>query len=365
MISPKYKRADVELQFNWIFILIAGAVILLVFFGVTQSLRKGSQENIELDVGTDLRTALIGIKVGKSSTTIPIPTVGMALGCDGLKVGSLQSLRLGPTFGPKQIQGNFLQAWSHDWSAPMQLDNFLYLSSARVKYLFVEDSAGLMRELVESLPSVNGKLVEDCEALEAELPSTTLELKVVQFDLSGGSFTDVCDLPDSFLGRREATSNVVIAPSSAIILDEALQRGDLYIADLRTLSAGEEPSYFRRAYIGEAPVYGAIFSTDPAQFDCMYYLALGNAAMILQNYITRLELISQTQIDTSCRSEYTASISSGGNGELHELKTIFEQIANKECGHEGQDPCRDFYLYIDELENRNQKLQELSCPSIY
>ncbi|PIN68547.1 hypothetical protein COV93_09025, partial [Candidatus Woesearchaeota archaeon CG11_big_fil_rev_8_21_14_0_20_43_8] len=85
------KRGVVDLQFNWIFVLIAGAVILAIFFAVANSLKQSSDDKIDLEVSTDLKSILIGAKVSTdSSNVIPIPSSDITIEADGIKVGALQ-----------------------------------------------------------------------------------------------------------------------------------------------------------------------------------------------------------------------------------------------------------------------------------
>ena len=358
-------RAQLEIQFNWIFVLIAGGVILIMFFGVTRSLQQGSEAQVQVDVSSDLRTTLVGVKVGRSSTTIPVPPVGLTLDCDGLKVGTTQGLLLGPTFGPRRLRGTSIMAWSHDWDIPMRVENFLYLSSPQVKYIFIRNPGAefLVDELVGSLPPIDTEVVDSCEDLDALNPSSQFDLHVIQFDMRGSDedpalpdaspVDDLCAIPKKFYSQNREVVETYIQPdtSAPADLEEAMHAGYVFLRD-------QDGFLVHSAYLGDATVYGALFSAGPQLFSCMNVKAFENAGIVLENTKRRLETIFNEGLPagSSCLDAYQSILTN----ELVHLQDDIDGLLA------GQDiPAQTVFQDRDALERQNSQLQFLSCPTIY
>ena len=63
------KRAQVEVQFNWIYVMILGAIILAVFFGISLKMKASSNQETNLLLKSNLATILGGMK-GVTSTSV-------------------------------------------------------------------------------------------------------------------------------------------------------------------------------------------------------------------------------------------------------------------------------------------------------
>jgi len=57
------KKGVIEVQFNWIFILIIGAIILFFFFSIVKTQKTVSEKKISTTVRRDIRAILTGAGV--------------------------------------------------------------------------------------------------------------------------------------------------------------------------------------------------------------------------------------------------------------------------------------------------------------
>ena len=99
------KRGAVEIQFNWIFILIIGALILTFFFAIAQKQKQLSERRLGADISSELDLLFTG--QGVSSNTISvmnIPNVPIKVSCDDYTLFNVPR-RLGNTiiFSPQEI----------------------------------------------------------------------------------------------------------------------------------------------------------------------------------------------------------------------------------------------------------------------
>ncbi|MBI4439388.1 hypothetical protein HY638_00280 [Candidatus Woesearchaeota archaeon] len=172
------KKGDVTIQFNWILVLIAGAVILVFFAGVIRFASKSSEDKTNLVVLNALGSISSSIKSGqnldKPIESIPeaeikyecvAPSCSCSLGIGG------RALDLDPTlivFAPSRMETPTLLAKSLSWESPFWVANFLYITSTSIRYVFVYDGSSLeLKELImENLPSRLKK--EEIDVADAE-----------------------------------------------------------------------------------------------------------------------------------------------------------------------------------------------------
>ncbi len=161
------KKAQIELQFNWIFILIAGAAILFFFFTLISQQRTVSEERLQRDVTRIIENIFVGAGVSektKNLVAIP-PQYEFYFTCDDEKdvrefgiVGSDAHLELPqePIFAPGKIQASRLITWSLPIQLPYKVADILMVTAPTIKYVVVaEEGDRFARELEKDVrPSV-------------------------------------------------------------------------------------------------------------------------------------------------------------------------------------------------------------------
>lgn len=151
-----YKKGAVEIQFNWIFIIIAGSVLLMFFVKVAGDYKSKSETEIATEVLDKIGSiASTGQLSSKSSSLIEVKGLELQTGCEaatcnqygcsaefdfeGRGLPAPTWMELEPVFASKYIRGGKLIMRSLDWNAPYKVTNFLYLTSADHKFVFVYD----------------------------------------------------------------------------------------------------------------------------------------------------------------------------------------------------------------------------------
>ena len=138
------KKGVIEVQFNWIFILVAGALILTLFVGLVQKQGTISNQKRDVDIRGKLNTILVSAKQSVGTQfVISIPKTEITFGCNGYSVGGTNPFQLGESFSPSMIKSsdNTLVLQSLDWSVPYRISNFQYILTPDVRYVITPDSA--------------------------------------------------------------------------------------------------------------------------------------------------------------------------------------------------------------------------------
>jgi hypothetical protein len=71
-----------ELQFHWIFVLIAGALILSFFFMVANKQKNLSQDRLQLTLATEIENIFTGAIISRGTAQkMPTPPQGITFEC--------------------------------------------------------------------------------------------------------------------------------------------------------------------------------------------------------------------------------------------------------------------------------------------
>src|SRR3989338_6564442 len=151
-----YKKGVIEVQFNWVFIIIIGAVILAFFVSMSMKQKGASEEKLSITIAEHMKTILTSAEVTERSVNlITVPNKDITYECGtGFSVSSMASFNPKIIFAPSPLksQSQKLITWSLDWNVPFRVTNFLYLTSPDILYILVHDF-GNVDEKCPTIPS--------------------------------------------------------------------------------------------------------------------------------------------------------------------------------------------------------------------
>ncbi len=273
-----------ELEFHWIFIMIAGALILVFFFTLAQKLRTVSEENRILDVSRELDHVFsAAISAKRVSQQVSLPKGGISFECSQVcdcyfRLGSkTTSFKDSMIFAPNKLVSNTAQVWAFDWKLPYRITNFLFISEPSLQYVFVADpqqphSRALQQKLAQDIPQT----IHATFVTPHELPQQPLgQTRIVYLGIPPPA-TPLLGLPDSF--RTTQVSGLFI---------NAEQRKLVFYTQ-----RNQELISTEATYAGDAAVYAAIFTTDPQVYSCGMTRALAKAAHITEVYAARAQALT-------------------------------------------------------------------------
>ncbi len=147
------KRGIVSVQFNWIFVLVAGGLILagtVTFILMNRDVNEKQDYSEALE---SIKTFITGAYASKGKS-LALPLNGLVMTYDE------SQLRLGGSviseymlFAPHLIKGEKLLIWSDDFSVPYLVTNVAYMTTPQVRYVFVYDDSPLSLKLLHELNS--------------------------------------------------------------------------------------------------------------------------------------------------------------------------------------------------------------------
>jgi len=143
------KKAQLQLTFNWIYILIAGVVILLFFVGIILKGQTVAEQSLEQDIVRIVESILIGAGVSENTKNF-IDVSGLTdyileFKCEddfaslGIKGGAFKEIPIEPVFAPLELRTSGLILWSVPYELPFKVIDLLMATSVNTKYFVVGD----------------------------------------------------------------------------------------------------------------------------------------------------------------------------------------------------------------------------------
>jgi len=147
------KKAMIEVQFNWIFILIVGTLILLFFIGLTSWIREYQEKQMAGSAMDNIKTMLTTTQMNpQTAQPLSIPDIELQFTCDTecsnagcpsnfqfVGVGIPRETEVDVIFAPEVFRGNNLHVWTQEWRMPYKVTNFQYISNDQMWFYLVYD----------------------------------------------------------------------------------------------------------------------------------------------------------------------------------------------------------------------------------
>ena len=342
--GTKMHKKGVEIQFNWIFILIVGAIILTFFIVIVQKQRQYTEEGIAETMQSDLQTIFTSSQVSiRTASIIEISPQIVEFKCEqgtsGFRIGNQNIIGFPYSFAPDKIKSdrNTISAYAYDWSVPYRATNFLYVTSPDVRYVLVgsSDDTKLIDDLLP--PRYIEKDGKQRLFMNKEITTPELLSSVKNQNNYKAKFVFI-----NQQGLEEIDDSFEDSDVSAINININEMKIDFY-----KKSSGNTSIFERQiGYLGEAGILAAIFAEDSYMYECGMNNAFQKLVAVSDIYYKRTE---QLKLTGKCESLYAESM------------TVILNIGTG-AGNKNYDTID---LDSQELEGYNEDIQENSCPVIY
>ena len=337
-------KAQLATQFAWIFILVAGAIILIFFISIVFKQKAISQTKLSAEVLTQLETILTGSGLSSgTSNIIDTPEIHMELICDESGFSQYVVNNIDgpenfpqPIFASDTIKGKQLLTWALEFSTPFKITNFLYLSDPNIKYVFINPNPEITRAFPDEFTSEITSAIDYIETSgfhKIRLVFSTQDPTTLQ-------------LPKQLQDKDLDVSAVRLASGTATFYKRS---------DKSLVTEGSFP-YLDQPKIDMPSLFGAIFSQDLTSYECNMKKAFRKMSLVAAIYADReanLKRNFQQRPTVYCVPEYyTGSIASLAEDSIQCSSDIRSCIGTIE-----ED--------ISEIERNQNSLVRHSCPLIY
>jgi len=346
------KRAAIEVQFNWIFVLIVGALILVFFINISNAQRKNAEQTLAFELLSKVDLIMSGaLTIPKTGQIFDMPNIDFNTECN--RISTLGVSRQFPdriVFAPDTLKGKKLIVWSQDWNVPYKVTNFLYMTTSNVRYVVVanaDEQAQFQKaeEFISSLPDNITKEVGNL-SLDGIKDRNNYKIKLIflrdSFPLEYDKLKNL-QLPD-FIKKmpNSAVSGVYIDKTSPPT------KVRFIIKEGNNLNFDGEPIPIYK----DPMIFGAVFAENKEEFNCSITKAFKKLHYVSEVYAKREDaLISAYGQSTmeECKSPVTRANS--------EINAIANAALDKEIETISEN---ESIVY-----NNNQMALKASCAPIY
>ena len=333
-----------EIQFNWIFVLIAGAVILLFFTVILVKQKNISEISAKNNVLKSIELIITSASVTIDTTKIEnIPNLNVQVECNRVSVGGIskqyQSLIL---FAPDTIMGGKLIWQTMPFNGPYRATNLLYMTGPQVRYILIGNSQ-LARQINKSLPSNLMKEFYEIIPISIE-DKNNYKVKFVVFDN--------IDLNKINLGNLQ---NMQDSDVTAVRVDGDSSHGQIEFYEKNNFawdSKGESN------YLGISSLIGAVYSDTLEAYECNMKTIFSKLTLVNSIYKSKTE---EMRAEISGKRQDCKNIYENA---LIQLTSISRSSAKLENSLDSNEITK-ISTASRELLDKNKEAQRLSCPLIY
>lgn len=340
MNSSRRRRAAIQVQFTWIFALVAGAVILLFFVMFIGKWVKSSEQTFCADVREQLTTVFAGAQTSLGTmNNISIPNLDIQFDCTGYNLPCRESFGNNIIFSPERIQGHALITYALGWDMPYRSANMFYLTQPEARYIFIKPGVNEFYDLMPD--AVNKELVSKGDAADLKKQNSPHVRVVVQhsastLDLDIGALNSLDDDVLSVIGIEIGTE------LNKVTYFEQDSEGSQKFNPTATFEV-----------VGEEALLGAVFSGNSELFECTLNRALERYQYVTEVYLYRADNLTSANLPKTCTDRYKDAFD-----KLDEL--LGDILTYASSGSPGSITTR-----IEEISALNNQLKLFSCPTLY
>ncbi|MBN1386378.1 hypothetical protein JW968_05395 [Candidatus Woesearchaeota archaeon] len=340
------KKGVIELQFNWIFVLVVGAVILVFFLSIVYKQKASSEIKLAGTLLSDFEAILSGSKVStRTSHLLEIPNVDISFSCSDCnclyRIGDVtKSYGDKAIFAPGRIKGRQMVIWSYDFNVPFRVTNLLYVASPEMKYVIAYSGGEESRDfrlaslLNATLPNNLDKVVVPLEQVPSVINNNYYKSRFIFFNANPSP------LHESFQGY-DVTAVRVDIPSGTTLDVSGSAKFFSSVSD--TFVETEIVPFF-----GKAGLLAVLFSEDPESYNCnmdQVMERLNHVGDVYRQRIVELRSFAQSG-NQNCLIYYNPSLVVGVDG----------------FNEDAMDRIKGMYTA---MKNNNDQAQLYSCPLLY
>ena len=334
------KKGQVQMQFNWIYVAIVGAIILAVFVNIAVGIKNQANDQLAGDALTyfdEIFTSVQASENTENSIVLPGLDLEVATYADNCYEYSIRGSDIGrrPTeytslFSPNLIKTRIL-SYSLGWDVPFRVNYFLYLTSPEIVYVSVGNNV-----VSEELP----------EHLDMETSNYNEFENENYYKVKFFSTTKKAD--DAYL--NPSVNKLKDEDVSAIYINEGEKSITWYNKDKDTFVESG-----KTYYLDEPTLIAAIYSENLDSYECNMRKALerlNKFSTILKNRITEIKSSDLLPLCTSASYDNAADL----------LSQLSDATKDFDVSSESFNKISSIR---DQLQQINTDINKRSCPTVY
>jgi hypothetical protein len=356
MRSVYSKKGISSQQFHWLFVLVAGGIILLFFITIIMAGKQSSENKLAISMMNSFDAIFAGSKASDNTLTIldAPPNTAIEFVCDRdgyseLAIGSTTASKHNSNkiiFAKKTTEGRQYVLFTRSINVPFKVDNALYITDLHTKYFVLDDPR---------YPSY-------ADAIMKILPANVTKEKINDVSaIAPGGFREVVIITFSGLGQLSLSRDFQkIKVTGLSITPTTANRGAVSSSLKPPGQSRFRPSAGTQYYYGSAMLLGAIFSEDGDYYECAVKKLYKKLAVATQLYVARSQLLSESIQTGVCQAVYLDAVNA-----FDDLKEITEGRGSLTPDDINSQQILQIEEYATILKNLNEQVELHSCPLLY
>ncbi len=298
------RDGQIQIGFNWIFVLIAGAVILLFFAGIIVKQKSVAESQLNQEVVSLLDSIFVAAQAADKTTTVlplrGLETEVLEFDCEeGVSYFSIEGSgfreenAVDPLFAPAEVRGDRLFLMSLPYDFPYKVADFLMITDPNHRYVVV----GTFTPFVEEFLNQTEGFTVDYAIDSFEGVTVAKEDTVRVVDTDGGFVVNGGSVPGVFSSLEDGrVSAVSFTPSNVRYYQKKGNTWSLLGESPLLLSGGKR----------DAAKYAAIFAENDAVYWCGMEKMLKRMGFVSQVYVGKAkEMVTfyDTEEEFLCKSD--------------------------------------------------------------
>lgn len=320
-------KKAISQMFTWIFIIIAGSLILIFFirFAFQQTQIFGQKGSVELIASLEDQLEAFSVSEQSSKSVSLGYNTEVEFTCDQIVNENIPKRTNLLIFAPSKIKGKNLLTWTLNWEFPFSIANVYYIASEQSRYLLIYDKESFSQVASFNFPDFFSLQKINYDNLNLDdLAQNTRNLQ----NLNLIYFTQL---------KRPAEIFKKFTNTKVNIVQVDLKENQIKIF--------HPDGSFTASYFLEQPIlYGAIFG--PENFECVKNKAMERLDLLTQVYSQKAVHLSTKTEMPLCRAKY------------YEIKGSLDLLKDA-------DSKQLLYELKDKVKTQNKALQKNACPTIY
>lgn len=365
-MRPKLKKkAQVEVTFNWIYVIIAGAVILLFFAGLVVKQKLSAEETLAFDV-VRITDSIINAGGVAEKTKNIVDISGLKdyvlyFDCQD-KVGKLgvrersasQENNIDPIFSPTEISGKKLILWSLPYRLPFKVTDLIIISSESTKYYLLGNDDDFVNELMNATNEFNREYVREADYNKINLGGN---FQVRFIDTDGLKIKENEPVPDKLKKMDDDKVTAVsfnTQQSITYFQKEKDHWKKLNPNAINIISSGGKK---------DAAKYAAIFSANPESYECNMQKAFERMKYVAEVYALKAKEVSDYYVQHQSLEEGACYSLYKDGGDV--LGAVASHRAQAQSCSSPLKICTGLIQSASALNLLNEELQDNNCLTIY
>ncbi|MBI4438775.1 hypothetical protein HY640_02495 [Candidatus Woesearchaeota archaeon] len=338
------KKAMIGEQVNWVYVMIAGTLILLFFIALIYKQKEAAEAAIEEEAIKNIE--LITAQPARSTQLLKMPKLELDKTCSSgettIKAGDSYPTRPSdPVFGPSTIRSNEVMATTDEWNIPFKTTNLVYLTANDTRYIVLKalsdaPSERLAKQIIDSLPVQANKNTRPITASDTIINTNSRRIVII------GAGTDPRPAIVNWMREKPAKDITVIK----VTRETGKESGKITYYEKNAASEFEQGQ--ATVYIEHPMMMAAIYSDSLEELNCATQKAYQRLGPVSTVYSERVRQIKNSpELTQSCKDKYGEA-----DNWLAQLARLNSQGDN-------------MVAVMESLSLKNRELLLNSCPTIY